>query len=175
MLVLFTVALLMSGSHSLRASLHLQPTYGCLEQGFGLPHLTRFIIMFHYGSSFSPKDALTTHSPSAPPLPLLRRQLPLPAGSRPAKGRPPIRLVPSPHWQRAASPCRRPIVGPHCGHRATSGCARERLRPLAGVTDLPFRLARPATHGQAAAKAPCKGVENRFPTQIKSSCKRLRS
>ncbi|RRT81203.1 hypothetical protein B296_00009177 [Ensete ventricosum] len=30
MLVLFTVALLMSDSKSLRVSLHLQPTYGCL-------------------------------------------------------------------------------------------------------------------------------------------------
>ncbi|RZS16971.1 hypothetical protein BHM03_00049057 [Ensete ventricosum] len=29
---MFTVALLMSGSSNLRASLHLQPTYGCLGQ-----------------------------------------------------------------------------------------------------------------------------------------------
>ncbi|RWW71451.1 hypothetical protein BHE74_00020848 [Ensete ventricosum] len=42
MLVLFAVALLMSNSDSLRASLHLQPTCGYLGQGSGLPHLARF-------------------------------------------------------------------------------------------------------------------------------------
>ncbi|RWW56617.1 hypothetical protein BHE74_00036653, partial [Ensete ventricosum] len=39
-LVLFAVALLMSGSNSLQASLHLQPTYGCLGQGFAISTYT---------------------------------------------------------------------------------------------------------------------------------------
>ncbi|RZS07093.1 hypothetical protein BHM03_00037847 [Ensete ventricosum] len=38
-LVLFAAVLLMSGFNSLRASLHLQPTCGCLGQGSGFPHL----------------------------------------------------------------------------------------------------------------------------------------
>ncbi|RZR98314.1 hypothetical protein BHM03_00027634 [Ensete ventricosum] len=37
--VLFIAALLMSGSNSLRASLHLQPTYDCLKKGSNVPHL----------------------------------------------------------------------------------------------------------------------------------------
>ncbi|RWW36793.1 hypothetical protein BHE74_00058156, partial [Ensete ventricosum] len=46
------------------------------------------------GSSFSPKYALTPLSPFAPPsLPLRKRRLPLPSGSHPANGRPPVRLV----------------------------------------------------------------------------------
>ncbi|RZS19380.1 hypothetical protein BHM03_00051768 [Ensete ventricosum] len=47
-LVLFTVALLMSGSSSLRASLQLQPTYGCLGQRSGLPHLARFTTVLRH-------------------------------------------------------------------------------------------------------------------------------
>ncbi|RRT60294.1 hypothetical protein B296_00037341 [Ensete ventricosum] len=48
-LVMFTVALLMSGSSNLRASLHLQPTCYRLGQGSGLPHLAQFTTVLRHG------------------------------------------------------------------------------------------------------------------------------
>ncbi|RWV77584.1 hypothetical protein GW17_00061563 [Ensete ventricosum] len=48
-----------------------------------------------------------------PSLPLHRWQLPLPAGSRPAKGRPPLRLAPSPLLAVALAAGGSPLRAPY--------------------------------------------------------------
>ncbi|RWV86248.1 hypothetical protein GW17_00051876 [Ensete ventricosum] len=86
-----------------------------------LPPRHRGIVLFYKGC---PNPSF----PFASPLPLRRQRLPLLAGSRPAKGQPPVPLV-SPHLL-AVAPCGCPVAGPLCEHRATSGCAGGRLPAL---------------------------------------------
>ncbi|RRT40416.1 hypothetical protein B296_00014816 [Ensete ventricosum] len=105
------------------------------------------------GSSFYPKDAPTPLSPSTPPpslLPLHRRLLPLPAGSRPTKGRPPLSL--------ATAPCGRPTTDTLYGHHAASGCARGQSSLLRFGRNLPCSLAATTPAGITSTHrlAPCK-------------------
>ncbi|RWW46227.1 hypothetical protein BHE74_00047857, partial [Ensete ventricosum] len=113
-------------------------------------------------SSFSPNDALTPLSPSAPPAPplaLRRRQLPLHASSRLAKGWPPLRLAgrgqqpltgalqlapfAGAALQAATAPAGWPQPVVPAGGCASAHRRRpwEQLPPLAGATSLPFELA----------------------------------
>ncbi|RWW49508.1 hypothetical protein BHE74_00044310 [Ensete ventricosum] len=74
---------------------------------------SKFLKFIGPRSSFSKKDALTPLAPSAslpPPLPLRRRQLPLPTDICHAKGQPPERSVATPTGCRAGRG-RQPLVG----------------------------------------------------------------
>ncbi|RWV81833.1 hypothetical protein GW17_00056711 [Ensete ventricosum] len=82
-------------------------------------------------------------------LPLRRRRLPLPTGSRPAKGWPPLQLASPPLL--AAAPCGRPTADPLCEHRATSGCAHERLSPQRASHNRPCPRVAIAPMGGASA------------------------
>ncbi|RZR78193.1 hypothetical protein BHM03_00003466, partial [Ensete ventricosum] len=84
-------------------------------------------------SSFSPKDALTPLSPyaSSPSLPLRRRRLHLPIGSR--RGHPcGLRCRPCwrQAWPRVAAPYGCPAACPLYRRCVVSGCDRGWLSPL---------------------------------------------
>ncbi|RZS04241.1 hypothetical protein BHM03_00034548, partial [Ensete ventricosum] len=84
------------------------------------------------GSSFSPKDVLTLLSPSTPPsLPLRRRRLPFPTGSRPAKGRPPLRLAPLPQLAAGLAMGGSPLQVPRSRPPLRASCYK-RLSPPTG-------------------------------------------
>ncbi|RRT35906.1 hypothetical protein B296_00013775 [Ensete ventricosum] len=89
-------------------------------------------------SSFSPKDALTPLSPSAPSPPLLLRRwrLPLPC----QKSGTPVAGAVAPAGDRAGRG--RPTVGPLCRRRAISDqLFFPQAPPLTGAAGLPFGLA----------------------------------
>ncbi|RWW47151.1 hypothetical protein BHE74_00046883 [Ensete ventricosum] len=96
---------------------------------------------------FLPKGCPNPSFPSTlpPSLPLRRRRLPLLTGSRPAKGRPPLRLSPL-RASRCKQLCPRMAVAP-AGWPQPVGTSTCRCRPYGllplRATDagLPFRLA----------------------------------
>ncbi|RWW47529.1 hypothetical protein BHE74_00046469, partial [Ensete ventricosum] len=106
-------------------------------------------------SSFSQKDALTPLTPSASPLvPLRKRWLPLPDGSHPAKGQPPLRPAPPPllaaGLAAGGSPLRAPCIRPRLRALRCKRACPWAAAPASGA-DLPYGLA------LAAADRPLAG------------------
>ncbi|RRT36927.1 hypothetical protein B296_00047209 [Ensete ventricosum] len=93
-------------------------------------------------------NALTPYSPSAPPLPLRRRRLPLPVGSHPSAGWP----------QAGAAPAGWPLVADDASARRRPSCwRRTRSRsPACGL--LPLRVPTPCRGPGCSRLPPYKGA-----------------
>ncbi|RWW24722.1 hypothetical protein GW17_00010967 [Ensete ventricosum] len=117
---------------------------------------SKFLKFKAVGSSFSQKDALTPLTPSAPSspslLPLRKRRLPLPTGSHPTEGWPPLRPAPSPLLAVGLAAGDSPLKAPY-----SQPALRARLCPQAP----PLQAATPAT--MPASLAGCYPCERRWP------------